>query len=75
MGVIEASLTIMGAPGKRSTSQCLEGDGKLGRCPVAGGKPGAIDGAYLLHLDGIPAGYIENFRDGHGPETWRANID
>ena len=52
----------------------LKGDGKLRRCPVAGGKPGAIDGAYLLHLDGIPAGYIENFRDGHGPETWRADI-
>jgi phage/plasmid primase-like uncharacterized protein len=52
----------------------LEGDGKLRRCSVAGGKPGAIDGAYLLHLDGIPAGYIENFRDGHGPETWRADI-
>ena len=52
----------------------MEGDGKLHRCSVAGGKPGAIDGAYLLHLDGIPAGYIENFRDGHGPETWRADI-
>ncbi len=52
----------------------LEGDGKLRRCSVAGGKPGAIDGAYLLHLDGIPAGYIENFRDGYGPETWRAAI-
>jgi phage/plasmid primase-like uncharacterized protein len=52
----------------------LEGDGKLRRCPVAGGKPGAFDGAYLLHLDGIPAGYIENFRDGNGPETWRADI-
>ena len=53
--------------------QLLEGDGKLRRCSVAGGKPGALDGAYLLHLDGIPAGYIENFRDGHGPETWRAD--
>ena len=52
----------------------LEGDGKLRRCPVAGGKPCALDGAYLLHLDGIPAGYIENFRDGYGPETWRADI-
>ncbi len=52
----------------------LEGDGKLRRCSVAGGKPGAIDGAYLLHLDGIPAGYIENFRDGRGPETWRADV-
>ena len=51
----------------------MEGDGNLRRCPVAGGKPGALDGAYLLHLDGIPAGYIENFRDGHGPETWRAD--
>jgi len=52
----------------------LQGDGKLRRCSVAGGKPGAIDGAYLLHLDDIPAGYIENFRDGYGPETWRADI-
>lgn len=52
----------------------LEGDGKLRRCSVVGGKPGALDGAYLLHLDAIPAGYIENYRDGHGPETWRADI-
>ncbi len=50
----------------------LEADGSLHRCPVAGGKPWAQDGAYVLHLDGIPAGYIENFRDGLGPETWRS---
>ena len=50
----------------------LEADGRLHRCPVEGGKPSAQDGAYVLHLDGVPAGYIENLRDGLGPETWRS---
>jgi len=29
---------------------------------------------YLLHLDGIPAGGFENWRDGAGWENWRADI-
>jgi putative DNA primase/helicase len=49
------------------------GDGKLRRCD-AEGRNGKGDAAYLLHLDGIPAGGFENHRDGLGWETWRADI-
>ena len=34
----------------------LEADGKLHRCPLWDGAKGKKDGAYLLHLDGVPAG-------------------
>lgn len=45
-------------------------DGCLHRCNAAGAR-GHGDAAYLLHLDGIPAGGFENWRDGRGWETWR----
>ena len=48
-------------------------DGFLHRCD-AEGKGGKSDAAYLLHLDGIPAGGFENHRDGLGWENWRADI-
>src|SRR3954447_7495643 len=48
-------------------------DGKLHRCDAAGGN-GKGDAAYLLHLDGIPAGGFQNWRDAEGWETWTANI-
>lgn len=51
----------------------IEADGDLHRCDVAGAK-GKKDGAYVLHLDGVPAGGFENHRDGLGWETWRADI-
>ncbi len=49
-------------------------DGCLHRCDVDGGARGKGDGAYLLHLDGVPAGGFENHRDGRGWENWRADI-
>lgn len=45
-------------------------DGRLHRCDAAGPR-GRGDAAYLLHLDGVPAGGMENWRDGRGWETWR----
>ncbi|GHT81370.1 hypothetical protein AGMMS49960_17690 [Betaproteobacteria bacterium] len=51
----------------------LLADGKLHRCDTVG-KPGKQDAAYLLHLDGIPAGGFENHRDGRGWENWRADV-
>jgi len=48
-------------------------DGKIHRCD-AEGKHGRDDGAYLLHLDGIPAGGVQNHRDGLGWQNWRADI-
>lgn len=50
----------------------IRADGKLHRCD-AEGKGGKGDAAYLLHLDGIPAGGFENHRDGLGWENWRAD--
>lgn len=52
----------------------LDADGKLHRCELIGGPKGKKDGAYLLHLDGIPAGGFQNFKDGLEWENWRANI-
>ena len=52
----------------------LEADGKLHRCPLWEGAHGKTDGAYLLHLDGVPAGGFQNFRDGLDWENWRADI-
>ena len=48
-------------------------DGCIHRCDVTG-KNGKGDAAYLLHLDGIPAGGLENWRDGKGWEPWRLDI-
>ncbi len=52
----------------------LEADGKLHRCPLWEGAKDKKDGAYLLHLDGVPAGGFQNFRDGLDWENWRADI-
>lgn len=48
-------------------------DGRIHRCD-AEGKNGRGDAAYLLHLDGIPAGGFRNWRDGLGWENWRADL-
>lgn len=48
-------------------------DGRLHRCHAAG-RGGRGDAAYLLHLDGIPAGGLENWRDGLGWQTWRCEL-
>lgn len=46
----------------------IQADGKLHRVPIQG-KPNGKDGAYKLHLDGRPAGFIQNFVTGH-KENW-----
>ena len=48
-------------------------DGKLHRCNVEG-RGGKGDAAYVLHLDGIPAGGFQNWRDGLGWEDWCADV-
>jgi len=49
-------------------------DGRIQRCD-AEGRGGRGDAAYMLHLNGgIPAGGFQNWRDGAGWETWRANV-
>ncbi len=50
----------------------IAADGKLHRCKVEGGRSGRLDGAYVLHTDGLPAGGFINWRDGLGWQTWAA---
>ena len=47
-----------------------EMDGKLRRARVEGDKGQARGGAYLGHLDGVPAGFIQNFKTGE-KRSWR----
>ena len=42
-------------------------DGSIHRCDAAG-RNGKGDAAYLFHLDVVPAGGLENWRDGKGWE-------
>ena len=46
-------------------------DGEMHRVPVEGGSPGSRDGAYVGHLDGRPAGYIQNHKTGVS-DVWKA---
>ncbi|WP_411726378.1 toprim domain-containing protein [Methyloglobulus sp.] len=43
------------------TDDPIIADGKLHRCHINGHKSGTLNGAYVLHLDGTPAGYFEDF--------------
>jgi putative DNA primase/helicase len=53
----------------------IEGDGRIHRADVdSGGRKGKGDASYILHLDGVPAGSITNWRDGLGAQNWRADI-
>lgn len=49
-----------------------EMDGKLHRVRVLGDKGPARSGAYVGHLDGRPAGFIQNFKTGR-KVTWKAS--
>ncbi len=51
----------------------LESDGKIHRCGTDDDKHGDA-GAYNLHLDGVPAGGFQNWKDGEPWENWRADI-
>ena len=53
--------------------EALIADGEIHRCDVIG-KHGKHDASYVLHLDGLPAGGFENWRDGRGWQSWRWDI-
>ena len=53
--------------------QSIIADGSIHHCDAAG-RNGKGDAACLLHLDGIPAGGLENWRDGKGWESWRFDL-
>lgn len=48
-------------------------DGKLHQCDTDG-PHGKGDGAYILSMDGFPAGGFQNWRDGEGWTDWRFDI-
>ena len=50
----------------------LKLDGQLHRYAVEGDKHGETSGAYVLHSDGFPAGYFQNWRTGV-KLNWRYN--
>lgn len=47
-------------------------DGRLHRVPVEGDRRGKKSGAYIGHLDGLPAGFIRNFKTGE-IVRWKAS--
>jgi len=47
--------------------------GKLARTGTID-RPGGTDAAYLFHADGIPSGGFQNWRNGRGWQSWRADI-
>lgn len=50
----------------------LELDGTLHRYDIEGDKRGSINGAYLIHTDGIPAGFVQDWKRGV-KTTWKYN--
>ena len=50
----------------------LELDGKLHRYDIDGDKRGSGNGAYIIHADGIPAGFIQDWKRGV-KTTWKYN--
>ncbi|MER2510883.1 MAG: toprim domain-containing protein [Nitrosomonas ureae] len=47
-------------------------DGRLHRFHIEGHKRGSLNGAYLLHLDGCPAGWFMDYKTGLS-RTWRSS--
>lgn len=54
------------------TDEPIIADGTLHRFHIGGQKRGSMNGAYVLHMDGIPAGWFMDFQTGF-KTTWRAN--
>ncbi|MGV1046849.1 toprim domain-containing protein [Limnohabitans sp.] len=54
------------------TNDPIIGDGALHRFHIIGDKKGSKNGAYVLHVDGIANGFVENHRTGQR-HNWKAN--
>lgn len=51
----------------------IEADGEIHRYHIDGDRTGTKNGAYLLHLDGRPAGYVQNWKTGE-EITWKYEL-
>lgn len=51
----------------------LEFDGELHRYDIDGDKRGSGNGAYIIHTDGIPAGFIQDWKRGI-KTTWKYDV-
>lgn len=49
----------------------ITADGLLHRAHILGQKPGSLNGAYVLHLDGKPAGYWQDMSNPDSKCTWK----
>ena len=49
-------------------------DGQLHRYDIDGDKRGSINGAYLIHPDGLPAGFVQDWKQGV-KAFWKFNTD
>jgi phage/plasmid primase-like uncharacterized protein len=65
---IEAFIDAASERGLILSPQNIVADGEIHRCRVEGRS--TPDGVYVLHLDGIPAGWFLNWADGEDGETW-----
>ena len=54
------------------TNDPIIGDGALHRFHIIGDKKGSKNGAYLLHVDGIANGFVENHKTGQR-HNWKAD--
>ena len=74
--ISQAPSASSGRPRQGAGSSCRRDWSATGSSAGAPSPEGsrALSTGPISCIDGIPAGYIENFRDGQGPETWRADI-
>lgn len=61
--IIDAFKAAMAEHGLMTDAPIIA-DGQLHRIHINGHKSGTLNGAYVLHLDGKPAGYFEDFTAG-----------
>ncbi len=61
--IIETFKAAMAEQGIVSDAPIIA-DGQIHRIHINGHKSGTLNGVYVLHLDGTPAGYFEDFTTG-----------
>lgn len=62
--IIAAFKASMRAEGIEKPPDHIEADGVLHRFHIQGQRPGSLNGAYILYVDGArPAGYFQDFKN------------